>query len=107
MIKKLIFSAFILLLAPLFYAASDSGASKVAKAPLRGDPISGEGKVMVCAGCHGVDGNSVVGQWPTLAGQRESYLFDQLEHIKESFFDDGDGDGDDDVSKIAAPLQPT
>ena len=83
MIKKLIFSAFILLLAPLFYAASDSGASKVAKAPLRGDPISGEGKVMVCAGCHGVDGNSVVGQWPTLAGQRESYLFDQLEHIKD------------------------
>ena len=71
MIKKLIFSAFILLLAPLFYAASDSGASKVAKAPLRGDPISGEGKVMVCAGCHGV------------AGQRESYLFDQLEHIKD------------------------
>jgi cytochrome c553 len=38
---------------------------------------------MVCAGCHGVDGNSVVGQWPTLAGQRESYLFDQLEHIKD------------------------
>ena len=83
MIKKLIFSAFILLLAPLLYAASDSGARKVAKAPLRGDPISGEGKVMVCAGCHGVDGNSVVGQWPTLAGQRESYLFDQLEHIKD------------------------
>ena len=83
MIKKLIFSAFILLLAPLFQAASAADASKVAKAPLRGDPIAGEGKVMVCAGCHGVDGNSVVGQWPTLAGQRESYLFDQLEHIKD------------------------
>jgi cytochrome c553 len=83
MIKKLIFSAFILLLAPLFYAASDSGANKVAKAPLRGDPISGEGKVMVCAGCHGVDGNSLVGQWPTLAGQRESYLYDQLVHVKD------------------------
>ena len=25
----------------------------------------------------------MVGQWPTLAGQRESYLFDQLEHIKD------------------------
>ena len=83
MIKKLIFSAFILLLAPLFHSASDSGSSSVAKAPLRGDPISGEGKVMVCAGCHGVDGNSLVGQWPTLAGQRESYLYDQLVHVKD------------------------
>ena len=83
MIKKLIFSAFILLLAPLFHSASDSGSSAVAKAPLRGDPISGEGKVMVCAGCHGVDGNSLVGQWPTLAGQRESYLYDQLVHVKD------------------------
>ena len=83
MIKKLIFSAFILLLAPLCHSASDSGSSSVAKAPLRGDPISGEGKVMVCAGCHGVDGNSLVGQWPTLAGQRESYLYDQLVHVKD------------------------
>ncbi len=83
MIKKLIFSAFILLLAPLFHSASDSGSSSVAKAPLRGDSISGEGKVMVCAGCHGVDGNSLVGQWPTLAGQRESYLYDQLVHVKD------------------------
>ena len=58
MIKKLIFSAFILLLAPLFHAASAADASKIAKAPLRGDPIAGEGKVMVCASCHGVDGNS-------------------------------------------------
>ena len=36
-----------------------------------------------CVACHGVDGNSVVGQWPTLAGQRESYLFEQLEHIRD------------------------
>ena len=25
----------------------------------------------------------MVGQWPTLAGQRESYLYEQLEHIRD------------------------
>ena len=50
---------------------------------ISGDASVGAQLVDSCAACHGVDGNSVVGQWPTLAGQRESYLFEQLEHIRD------------------------
>ncbi|MBT6274573.1 MAG: cytochrome c [Chromatiales bacterium] len=38
------------------------------------DVDAGERKARVCAGCHGVDGNSVNSQWPKLAGQHEAYL---------------------------------
>ena len=33
-----------------------------------GDPDAGKEKVAVCSACHGADGNSVVGLWPSLAG---------------------------------------
>ena len=39
-----------------------------------GDPKAGKDKVAVCAGCHGLDGNSLVGIWPSLAGQNQNYL---------------------------------
>lgn len=32
-----------------------------------------------CAGCHGVDGNSINSQWPKLAGQNANYLAKTLE----------------------------
>jgi cytochrome c553 len=47
-----------------------------------GDPKSGESKVAVCSACHGADGNSVVGLWPSLAGQNEKYLLKQLRLVK-------------------------
>ena len=47
-----------------------------------GDPKSGESKVAVCSACHGADGNSVVGLWPSLAGQNEKYLLKQLKLVK-------------------------
>ncbi len=47
-----------------------------------GDPKSGESKVTVCSACHGADGNSVVGLWPSLAGQNEKYLLKQLRLVK-------------------------
>ena len=47
-----------------------------------GDPNSGKDKVAVCAGCHGADGNSLVGIWPSLAGQNEKYLLKQLRLVK-------------------------
>ena len=47
-----------------------------------GDPKSGESKVAVCSSCHGADGNSVVGLWPSLAGQNEKYLLKQLRLVK-------------------------
>ena len=47
-----------------------------------GDPKSGKDKVAVCAGCHGADGNSLVGIWPSLAGQNQNYLLKQLRLVK-------------------------
>jgi cytochrome c553 len=35
-----------------------------------------------CAACHGVDGNSVVGTYPRLAGQYPEYLYKQLLQFK-------------------------
>lgn len=47
-----------------------------------GDVDAGQGKAAVCAACHGVDGNSVVPNWPKIAGQHASYLERQLTLIK-------------------------
>lgn len=43
--------------------------------PQEGDIQAGKAKAAACAGCHGEDGNSVVGSgFPRLAGQYQSYL---------------------------------
>ena len=47
-----------------------------------GSPDKGQDKVAVCSACHGSDGNSVVGLWPSLAGQNEKYLTKQLRLVK-------------------------
>lgn len=47
-----------------------------------GDAAAGQGKSAICAACHGVDGNSVVPNWPKIAGQHASYLERQLGLIK-------------------------
>ena len=47
-----------------------------------GNPESGKEIVAVCSACHGLDGNSVVGLWPSLAGQNEKYLVKQLRLVK-------------------------
>ena len=47
-----------------------------------GNANSGKDKVATCAACHGQDGNSMVGLWPSLAGQNVNYLVRQLQHIK-------------------------
>lgn len=47
-----------------------------------GDAEAGKGKAMVCAGCHGDDGNSAVPAWPKLAGQQPAYLVKQLQDFK-------------------------
>jgi cytochrome c553 len=49
---------------------------------LAGDPVAGQQKAAVCAGCHGVDGNSLVGANPRLAGQYETYLYHALKEYK-------------------------
>jgi cytochrome c553 len=47
-----------------------------------GDAIAGQAKAAVCAACHGMDGNSVVPNWPKIAGQHSDYLERQLILIK-------------------------
>ena len=43
-----------------------------------GDPAAGKEKALVCAACHGEDGQSVDPTYPNLAGQHESYLVKAL-----------------------------
>ena len=47
-----------------------------------GDASAGQGKAAICAACHGADGNSVVPNWPKIAGQHANYLQRQLGLIK-------------------------
>lgn len=47
-----------------------------------GDAAAGQSKAMVCAACHGADGNSMNPEWPKLAGQGEGYLYKQLKEFK-------------------------
>jgi cytochrome c553 len=46
------------------------------------DIEAGKAKTMLCAGCHGADGNSINVIWPRLAGQNASYLLKQLQDFK-------------------------
>jgi cytochrome c553 len=48
----------------------------------QGDAAAGQAKAAICAACHGADGNSVVPNWPKLAGQHEQYLVRQATLIK-------------------------
>ena len=54
----------------------------VAPAMAAGDASAGKGKALVCAACHGVDGNSPSDAFPKLAGQGEAYLAKQLTDFK-------------------------
>ncbi len=47
-----------------------------------GDPTAGKAKSVTCVACHGADGNSVVAQYPKLAGQSADYLAKQLQEFK-------------------------
>jgi len=47
-----------------------------------GDAAAGQAKSAICAACHGADGNSMVPQWPKLAGQHAAYLERQTSLIK-------------------------
>lgn len=47
-----------------------------------GDADAGKIKAVACAACHGADGNSVMPEWPKLAGQHGSYIALQLKLFK-------------------------
>lgn len=61
------------------------GAASLAQAAVvmpQGDAAAGQGKSAICAGCHGMDGNSATGQFPKLAGQNAKYIYKQLQDFK-------------------------
>jgi cytochrome c553 len=43
-----------------------------------GSAEAGKAKSAVCAACHGMDGNSINPEWPSLAGQHAEYIVVQL-----------------------------
>jgi len=47
-----------------------------------GDAPAGQAQSAICAACHGADGNSMVPNWPKLAGQHEQYLNRQITLIQ-------------------------
>ena len=47
-----------------------------------GDPAVGQTKSMICSACHGADGNSSNGDYPSLAGQVPGYIAQQLADFK-------------------------
>lgn len=47
-----------------------------------GSVDAGREKAATCSACHGIDGNSVAPEWPSLAGQHASYIVRQLEAFK-------------------------
>jgi cytochrome c553 len=63
MIKLIKNASLILLLAALPLTAT-----------AKGDPVAGKAKTTTCQACHGLDGKSVLPEYPNLAGQYESYM---------------------------------
>ncbi len=47
-----------------------------------GDAAAGQGKIAICSACHNPDGNSMLPNFPKLAGQGERYLLKQMQDIK-------------------------
>lgn len=68
----------------LILAAAIAMATLCQPVPARaqGDASAGQAGSAVCSACHGADGNSIMAQWPSLAGQHPGYLVRQLELIQ-------------------------
>ena len=54
----------------------------VSAAELIGDAEAGKAKSAICGTCHGADGNSVMPQWPKIAGLGQRYFIAQLNAFK-------------------------
>ncbi|MGF1872350.1 c-type cytochrome [Photobacterium indicum] len=48
----------------------------------QGDAEAGKAKAATCAACHGADGNSIMAQYPKIAGQHPGYIEKQLKEFK-------------------------
>jgi cytochrome c553 len=56
--------------------------SLIAADAFAGDAERGRQKSTTCAACHGADGNSINPEWPSLAGQHESYLIRSINSFR-------------------------
>ena len=68
------------LAATLIWAAALASSAPVLAA---GTKEAGQAKSTPCVACHGIDGNSANPEWPSIAGQHESYLARQLKAFRE------------------------
>ncbi len=68
MYKKLVFV--LVFVAPFVFSSHALAA---------GNAKAGKDKAAACAGCHGADGNSMVPNFPKLAGQYEAYIVKQVD----------------------------
>lgn len=65
-------------------------------------------KAATCVGCHGADGNSVVPNFPKIAGQHAAYLEKQLKDFRDGFRKDATmepfakGLTDEEIKELAA-----
>lgn len=59
-----------------------AGVAFAAEQPIVGSVEKGQAKAAPCVACHGVNGNSVNPEWPSLAGQHETYIKRQLAAFK-------------------------
>jgi cytochrome c553 len=76
-------SRFSLSLATTFVCLGLSFASTAMAADtVVGSADAGATKAAVCTACHGVNGNSVNPEWPSLAGQNAAYVREQLAMFK-------------------------
>lgn len=67
-----------LILAGAFAVGSFSPSTAFAE----GSAEAGQAKSITCAACHGMDGNSLNPEWPSLAGQHPDYSVKQLEAFR-------------------------
>ena len=58
------------------------GAGEAPSVKEKGEAEAGKQLVSACSACHGADGNSLAGIWPSLAGQNYKYLLKQLRLVK-------------------------
>lgn len=72
------------------------------------DPmVAAQAKAAACGGCHGMDGNSFVPNFPKLAGQQPDYVIKQLQDFKNGARADAmmtgmaAGLGDEDIKAVA------
>jgi cytochrome c553 len=62
----------------LLAAAGALSVSLPSHAQSKGSVEAGAAKAAVCTACHGINGNSVNPEWPSLAGQNAAYTAEQL-----------------------------